>query len=264
MSVSNSPHAIVRLANLSDLEAILAIETVGWPVGDGMRAEAAKFATRIACGFVSIACDSENSVLGIFTAFRPKWARAERLDALLQSCPNEIFDQSADERWPSLCRHYGLSNNWHEATAEGTIHQGAMHDPGGDVLYGVGLAVRPECKGRGVARFLLQSTLEDATRNGARYFLGYGRLPMFHLFPHTNVDAYLRLTQRADDGLQPLDPQVRFYWSLGARPIRSVDGRYRYVGIPGSMREDPESLEHGLLIVAPMCAKPFPMERLSR
>lgn len=254
----------VRLAKRSDLDAIMAIETAGWPVGDGMRAEEAKFVTRIECGFVWVACDSTNSILGMFTAFRPNWASADRLDALLMACPKEIFDQNPLERWESLTSKYYLSPNWHDATADGTLEGGATHNPKGDVLYGVGLAMHSKHKGRGLARLLLQSTLDEAAQNGARYFLGYGRLPMFHQFPHTDVDTYLRTLQGNAEGFRPLDPQLRFYWNLGAQPVRSIDDRYRYVGIPGSMRQDPESRGHGLLIVAPLGAERFPLERLSR
>lgn len=263
MSAFVSPGPTVRLATPSDLEVIMAIERVGWPSGEGMRAEAAKFAHRIECGFVWVACDPKNSVLGMFTAFRPTWARAEQLDALISSCPNDFFDRNTLECWRELCHTYDLPRDWHEATEDGTLENGAIHEPRGSVVFGVGLTVRPEFQGRGLARTLMQSALGEAARHGARYFLGYGRLPVFHRFSGIDIDRYLRMTQRNGLGLQPLDPHLRMHWRLGAQPIRSVDSRYRYVGIPGAMRDDPESRGYGLLVVAPLGAEPFPLERFA-
>jgi GNAT superfamily N-acetyltransferase len=263
MSNQRNTEIFVRLADPNDLETIVAIESAGWPLGDGMRAERFKFASRIECRFVWVACNAQGDVLGMFTGFRPKWARAARLDELLTQCSSEIFEQRPFERWESIAREFGLSRNWHEATEEGTLGHGATHDPEGQVVYGVGLAIRPEYKGSGVARFLLQSVLAEAAKHRARYFLGYGRLPMFHQFPQTDVDSYLRMTQIDERGVRPLDPQLRFYWNIGAQPMRSTDGRFRYVAIPGSMRDDQESRDHGLLIVAPIGAAPFPLARLS-
>lgn len=253
----------VRCAKPTDLEAILAIETACWPPGDGMRAEKSKFISRIECRFVWVACDVDGALLGMLTAFRPKWARADRLDELLDGCPADLFEQRSGARWQSLVHKYGLPPNWHEATAEGSLSGGALHNPRGEVLYGVGLAVKAQSKRRGIAQILLQTVLAEAATTGARYFLGYGRLPRFHQFPHLDVDTYLHSTEHDAQGVRPLDPQLRFHWSIGAHPIRSVDNRFRYVGIPQSMREDPESHGHGSLIVAPLGAARFPLERLS-
>jgi GNAT superfamily N-acetyltransferase len=263
MSTTQEPLPIVRLAEPKDLDAIIAIETAGWPSGDGMRAERFKFTSRIECKFVWVACDARGEVVGMFSAFRPQWARPDRLDELLAGCSSAIFDQDPVERWQSLGHEFGLSRDWHEATAEGTLWHGAKHDPEGQVLYGVGLAIRREYKGRGIARFLLQSALNQEAQRGARYFLGYGRLPMFHQFPKMDIDAYLRLARDDERGVRPFDSQLSFYWKIGAQPMRSIDGRFRYVGIPGSMREDPESRGYGLLIVTPIGATPFPLHKLS-
>jgi hypothetical protein len=107
---------------------------------------------------------------------------------------------------------------------------------------------------------LLKSVLAQAASSGARYFLGYGRLPMFHQSPDIDVDSYLRLTR---DRISPWDSQLGFYWSIGAHPVRSCDGRYRYVPIPGSMRQDPESRGHGVFILAPLDGSVFPFEKLA-
>lgn len=254
----------VRPADQNDLDAIVAIETAGWPSGEGMRAERSIFASRIECQFVWAACDADGTVLGMFTAFRPKWAHADRLDELLRDCSVELFDQPPWERWQGIGRNYGLARDWHESTAEGTLLHGAMHNSGGDVLFGVGLAIHEQYKGRGLARFLLQSVMNEARKTGVRYFLGYGRLPSFHRFPQLDIDTYLGMTESDSRGVRPHDPQLRFYWSIGAQPIRSVDDRYRYVAIPGSMRDDPESRGHGVLIVAPLGAPLFPVDRLSK
>jgi GNAT superfamily N-acetyltransferase len=253
----------VRLAEPKDLDAIMAIEESAWPSGNGMRAERFKFASRIECEFVTVVCNAQGEVLGVASAFRPNLVCPGKLDELLTGCPSRIFDQQPVERWQSIAREFGLSRNWHEATADGTLRNGAEHDPRGQVLYAVGLAIRPESTGRGVAHFLLQSLLAEAAKSGVRYFVAYARLPMFYRFPHVDVDSYLRMTRTDAQGVRPLDPQHRFYWSIGAQPMQCVDGRFRYVGIPESMRDDPESRGYGLLTITPMGATPFPLNRLS-
>lgn len=260
LSVSADPQ--VRLAKPEDLDAIVAIEMAGWPSGHSMRAEKNKFSSRIEHGLIWVVCDPNATVWGMFTAFRPQWAQPERLDELLTNCPADAFDACADERWKRIAAHYDFPRDWHEATTDGTLDDGAMHDPKGGVLFGVGLAVHQQCKGRGLGRTLLRTVLTQAATTGARYFFGYGRLPGFHRFPDLDVDSYLKMTQRGPELLFPQDAQLRFYWSIGAQPARTADGRYRYVAIPESMREDPESRQHGVLIVAPMGGTVFPLERL--
>lgn len=254
---------IVRRAELEDLDAIMAIEAAAWPSGEGMRAERHKLAHRIERRFTWLVCDARGAVLGMFSGFRPKWACPEKLDQLLHGCPSRIFDQPPLERWQSISREFDLPRDWHGATTEGELGKSVEQDPRGRVLYAIGLAIRPELGGRGIGHFMVQSVLAEVAQSGAQYFLAYGRLPAFHQFSHIDVDEYLRMTDLDVRCVRPLDPQLRFYWKLGAQPIQSDDGRFRYVGIPGAMRDDPQCRGHGLLVAAPIGATPFSLERLS-
>lgn len=255
---------IVRRAEPKDLNAILAIETESWPAGDGMRAGRGSFASRIELKFVWVICDDGGRVVGMFTAFRPSWVQGKSLDDLLHACPIDLFDTPAVERWTGIAQKYHLARNWHEATAEGTLKNGALHHPHGDVLFGVGLAIDPQHIRKGLARTLLRTVFAEAARDGVRYFLGYGRLPMFHHHRQIDVDTYLAMTDTDAGIVRPCDAQLRFFCGLGAKPIRSTDGRTRYVGIPQAMREDPESRGYGLLTILPLGATPFSNDSLSK
>jgi GNAT superfamily N-acetyltransferase len=237
-------------ATRADLDEILALESASWPAGDMMRASRRKFTCRIDLGLVHVARDEAGRVAGFLTAFRPRWADADRIDALLHDCPEDFLSLDPEARWSKIYERYGLPRDWHEATDDGTLGEGAMHGDA-DVLFGVGITTDPRVRGRGVAQSLLRGALADARATGARYFIGYGRLPMFHRFPHVGLDRYLGATEPRGGRLVPCDLGLRLHWSVGARPVRCARGPSRYLGIPRSMRDDPESRGCGFLVVTP-------------
>jgi GNAT superfamily N-acetyltransferase len=68
-------------------------------------------------------------------------------------------------------------HTWAAISAEGWI---TTHDPTGDVLYGIDIAVRPAWRGQGVARALYAARFALVERLGLRAFRCGSRLSGFH------------------------------------------------------------------------------------
>jgi GNAT superfamily N-acetyltransferase len=250
-----------RTARASDVDEITRLETASWPAGKAMRADADKFATRIRLGGVMTA-RREGRIVGVLTTFRPRWADAATLADLLAHDAGPAFALEPAQRWASLSQRWRLPADWHEATADGTLDGGRMHDPDGNVVFGVGLATDPQERGKSIAKGLLARALICAALNGARYFLGYGRLPQFHR-SDAALDDYLLGSCPREGHLAPHDFGLRVHWSVGARPLAAADGRLRFVPIPRSMHDDTESRNAGALIVTPLGDRePLPFERV--
>jgi GNAT superfamily N-acetyltransferase len=99
------------------------------------------------------------------------------------------------------------------ATDDGFIRN---HNPNGDTLYGVDMAVHPEFRGRGVARMLYQARFALVQRLGLRCFVAAGRMPGLCQHPALSPEAYVArvvagelidptLTPQLKNGLQPLE-----------------------------------------------------------
>lgn len=69
-------------------------------------------------------------------------------------------------------------HTWRGITDGGTL---ATHDPGGEVFYGVDLAVDPDYQGQGLARRLYEARMAVARRMGCRWFAAGARIPGYHL-----------------------------------------------------------------------------------
>ncbi len=212
-----------------------------------MHADAAKFVCRIAIGGVFVATRG-NTVIGCLSTFRPRWANADALDEIIADCPSAMIGLPAAARWRAACARWRLPHDWHAATADGTLADGALHRGDGEVVFGVGVATDPRARGTHVAQALLGHALDDARASGARYFLGYSRLPQYHASV-LGLDAYLRLGR---PGPTPHDFGLRLHWAVGAKPASTREGRSCWVGIPASMHDDPESRGAGVLVVNPL------------
>jgi hypothetical protein len=244
-----------------DVEEITRLEAASWPAGEAMRADADKFATRIRLGGVMTA-RRDGRIVGVLTTFRPRWADADRLADMLAHDAGPAFALDPEPRWAGLSRRWQLPCDWHAATADGTLDRGRLHDPEGRVVFGVGLATDPRERGKNIAKGLLDRALVYAAWRGARYFLGYGRLPQFHR-SDASLDAYLLSARPRPGHLAPHDFGLRVHWSVGARPLAAADGRLRFVPIPRSMHDDAESRNAGALIVTPLAQRQaLPFERV--
>jgi GNAT superfamily N-acetyltransferase len=90
------------------------------------------------------------------------------------------------------------------------------HNPHGDTLYGVDMAVHPAFRGRGVARLLYQARFDLVQQLGLRRFLAAGRIPGLCQHPQLSPEAYVAkvvagelsdptLTPQLKNGLHPLE-----------------------------------------------------------
>jgi GNAT superfamily N-acetyltransferase len=99
------------------------------------------------------------------------------------------------------------------ATDDGFI---GNHNPNGDTLYGVDMAVHPEFRGRGVARMLYCARFALVQQLGLCRFVAAGRMPGLCLHPRLTPEGYVArvvageltdptLTPQLKNGLQPLE-----------------------------------------------------------
>ena len=243
----------VDLATERDLDAILDLEHRGWPAADSMQADRERFLCRIRLGGMIVArLRDSGKLVGAISTFRPRWIAPATLDALLTDCPEPLLSLPAAQRWTEIHTRYRLPRDWHAATDDGRLGGGAMHDPDGEVVFGIGITTDPRERQRGIAQALLHSALAMARRRGARHFLAYSRLPMHAANAAGTVDDYVARTVCGGGMIKPFDFGFRLHWRAGAKPVRSARGTSRYVVIPESMPADAESLRCGVLVITPL------------
>lgn len=91
------------------------------------------------------------------------------------TCTRLVFDP----------KHPG--HTWAQAADDGWIR---TCDPHGDTLYGIDVAVRPNWRGRGVARALYQARFALVRRLGLKRFLAGSRISGCHLHRDLTPEAY--------------------------------------------------------------------------
>jgi GNAT superfamily N-acetyltransferase len=254
---------IVEPATAHAIDAIVDLERRGWPRAGSMQADRDRFRRRIELGGMIVArLGAGGKIVGAISTFRPQWIHPTTLDELHGNCPDEVLALPGEQGWTELRRRYHLPRDWHAATDDGRLGSGALHDPAGEVVFGIGITTDPRERQRGIAQALLDGALAIARRQGARHFLAYSRLPMYSLHGSDTPEQYLGRTVQRDGVVKPFDFGFRLHWAAGAKPLRSASGRSRYIVIPRSMPEDTESLTCGVLVVTPLRDRSlFPFER---
>ena len=182
---------VVELATGSDLDAILDLERRGWPQAGSMQADRDRFRSRIALGGMVVArLGASGKLVGAISTFRPRWIRPAKLDELLHGCPDELLGLSEEKCWTEICARYGLPRDWHDATDNGRLGGGAMHDANGEVVFGIGITTDPHERQRGIAQALLDGALAIARRQGALNDVATlpGEVSGFE--PHPLLDAF--------------------------------------------------------------------------
>lgn len=251
-----------ELAKPEDVPYIVEIEKNTWPSGEDMVADKEKFKIRQKLGGLVVTRDSSGQILGYVSVFKPKWASAKALGEILYSCDDSIVGMPPQQKWNTICQLYGIPHEWHEATGDGWLYDGAssLHDPKGKVVFGVGVTTDKKYQGHGVVNRTLSKALQLAAEDGAEYFMGFSRLPAFQSTEEKfkdgiSLDEYINLYYKylSHQGLyEPYDYGFRFHWNLGAQPARTKTGKIGYIGIPTAMKDDAESKNAGVLVVTPL------------
>ena len=108
------------------------------------------------------------------------------------------------------------------------------HNPHGDTLYGVDMAVHPDWRGRGVARRLYQARFELVQQLGLKRFTAAGRMPGLAQHLNLSPEDYVALIMRGELTDPTLTPQLK----NGLRPVHVL---HDYI-------EDAESRNCALLL----------------
>jgi len=124
-------------------------------------------------------------------------------------------------------------HTWGEITGHGTL---STHNPLGEVLYGVNIAVEPSCQGKGVGRALYQARIELARDSGCSVFAAGARIPGYAAQQHEMTpEAYLKAVV---EGFI-FDPTLSKQLKMG----------FRMMGLLRDYAPDPETCNHAALIV---------------
>lgn len=130
-------------------------------------------------------------------------------------------------------RKWAPDRPWEELTGNGTLR---THDPSGDLLYGVGLAVHPRARGYGVARMLYRAREELLGRTGLGRIRVGARLPGYGRVAHRmEVEDYVEEVVRGER----TDPTLSFQLHMG----------FEFVSVArGYLPIDAESRGHAAIV----------------
>jgi len=124
-------------------------------------------------------------------------------------------------------------HTWSVITGRGSL---STHDPGGDTLYGVNIAVDPAWQDRGIGRLLYQGRIELARRLGCRAFVAGARIPGYHrVAEEMSPEAYVEAVVAG----RIFDPTLSKQLRVG----------FQVRGVLRDYAPDPETLGHAALIV---------------
>lgn len=124
-------------------------------------------------------------------------------------------------------------HTWSVITGRGSL---STHDPEGEALYGVNIAVDPAWQDRGIGRLLYQGRIELGRRLGCRAFVAGARIPGYHLVAHEmSPEAYVEAVVAGRIFDPTLSKQIRVGFQ-----VRGVLRDYAH---------DVETLGHAALII---------------
>ena len=124
-------------------------------------------------------------------------------------------------------------HTWLEITEKGTLR---THEPRGEILYGVNIAVDPVLQGQGLGRSLYGSRFELGRRLGCSVFAAGARIPGFHrMAGWSTPEEYIRRVVMGE----LYDPTLSKQLALG----------FRVAGVLIDYAYDHETLGHAALIV---------------
>jgi len=134
---------------------------------------------------------------------------------------------------------------WDEITDFGTIRR--THNPKGDSVYGVGLAVAKKFQDRTVSHLLILCSVQQTIKMNRRRILLGARIPAYRRFSDTPPEKYIRMVRSKSGRL--FDPELAIYQEYGGMPVKLLPN---YIN-------DPESLNFGVLVEwqNPLCNNPL-------
>ncbi len=138
--------------------------------------------------------------------------------ALAATCAGELVGSATAHilAWDLACAH-----TWAQASADGFL---TNHDPHGDTLYGVDVAVRPAWRRQGVARALYAARYDLVRRLGLARFVAGSRLAGYSAArarqPGLEPEDYAAAVVGGARADPVITPQLR----AGLRPLRVVRG----------------------------------------
>jgi ribosomal protein S18 acetylase RimI-like enzyme len=121
---------------------------------------------------------------------------------------------------------------WSAATNDGYIRN---HDPKGDTVYVVDIAVAPDFRQFGIGKWLTHSMYETVVYLGCRRLLGGGRMPGYKAVSHRLTPE--QYVEDVSTGVRK-DPVLTFLMRCGRMPI----------GIVMNYLEDEQSLNYAALM----------------
>ncbi len=210
----------IRNLTIKDLPQIMRVERSAWE--PEWQATEDKFANRIRT--------FPEGVIGIFSQ-----------DRLVGVTTSMMFNFDIDQL-------AGYNKSWEEITGDGYI---TPHNPEGNALYIVSVAVDEQFQGQGLGRQLVAAQKELAKRKELDWVVLGARMPGFReyltkkysdRFPvgeKLKEEAKVYLSLKRDDG-KPVDPEIRFYHSYCGFRIGKL--------IP-NFGPDKASLNFGVLMV---------------
>ena len=124
-------------------------------------------------------------------------------------------------------------HTWSGITGHGSL---STHDPAGDALYGVNIAVDPAWQDRGIGRLLYGARIALARRLGCRAFVAGARIPGFHRHAaDMSPEAYIEAVVAG----RIFDPTLSKQLRVG----------FQVRGVLRDYARDVETLGHAALIV---------------
>jgi GNAT superfamily N-acetyltransferase len=112
------------------------------------------------------------------------WSREQLLSHIAIFPAGALCAVDADGRLVGSCTNLIIQfdpahpqHTWAEISDDGFIR---THNPNGNALYGIDVAVRPAYRGRGIARLMYQARFDLVKRLGLERYLTAGRLAGYH------------------------------------------------------------------------------------